>query len=212
MRPKRTGDGSAQARLLASGRRLFARLGYEQASTAAIAHEAGTSESQLVRHFGGKLGLLEAIFNDSWGPLNQRLGRIVGESVSAREAILNILAAMSKTLSEDQELAYLLLLEGRRIRGPGHEVRMSQGFLEFVDLLRRLIRRGQKDGTFPEDLDDAAAASALLGAAEGMIRDRILAERTGKPNPFSDRKISRVFAAMLQGLSESGERRIEVRR
>jgi TetR/AcrR family fatty acid metabolism transcriptional regulator len=204
MPTKRGGEGSAQARLLAAGRMLFARFGYEQASTAAIAHEARTSESQLVRHFGGKLGLLEAIFNDNWAPLNQRLGRIVGESVSAREAILNILAAMIKTLSEDQELAYLLFFEGRRIRGPEHEVRLSQGFLEFVDLLRRLIRRGQKDGTFPEDLDDTAVASALLGAAEAMIRDRILAERAGKPNPFSEKKISRVFAAMLQGLSEAG--------
>lgn len=205
MVPKRGGDGSAQARLLAAGRMLFARLGYEQASTAAIAHEAGTSESQLVRHFGGKLGLLEAIFNDNWGPLNQRLGRIVGESVNAREAILNILAAMIKTLGEDQELAYLLFFEGRRIRGPEHEVRLSQGFLEFVDLLRRLIRRGQKDGTFPEDLDETAVSSALLGAAEAMIRDRILAERAGKANPFSEKKISRVFAAMLQGLSQARE-------
>ena len=42
---------TARTRLLASGKTLFARLGYEQTSTAAIAREAFTSESQLVRHF-----------------------------------------------------------------------------------------------------------------------------------------------------------------
>lgn len=205
MQPKRT-EASAQSRLLAAGRQLFARLGYEQASTAAIAHEAGTSESQLVRHFGGKAGLLEAIFNDSWAPLNQRLGRVVGESVNAREALFGILSTTIKTLSDDPDLAFLLFFEGRRVRGPAHEIRLSPGFVDFLDLLRRLIRRGQKDGTFPEDLDDGAMASALLGAAEGMIRDRIIAERAGAANPYSDRRIARVFGAMLEGLSQSSAR------
>ena len=38
--------------------------------TASIAREAGSSESQLIRYFGGKAGLLEAIFNESWTALN----------------------------------------------------------------------------------------------------------------------------------------------
>ena len=41
---------TSRSRLLAAGKTLFARHGYEQASTAAIAREAGTSESQLVRY------------------------------------------------------------------------------------------------------------------------------------------------------------------
>src|SRR3982751_1957287 len=61
---------TSRTRLLAAGKELFAREGYEQASTAAIAKAAGTSESQLMRYFGGKAGLLDAIFNESWAPLN----------------------------------------------------------------------------------------------------------------------------------------------
>src|SRR5262249_320630 len=57
---------TSRSRLLAAGKELFARHGYEQASTAAIARLAGTSESQLVRYFDGKAGLLQAIFNESW--------------------------------------------------------------------------------------------------------------------------------------------------
>ena len=58
---KRTPDNS-RARLLAAGKSLFARLGYEFTSTATIARDAGTSESQLIRYFGSKAGLLETIF------------------------------------------------------------------------------------------------------------------------------------------------------
>ena len=59
-------EKTSRDRLLSAGKTLFGRLGYEQTSTAAIAREAGTSESQLVRYFGGKSGLLEAIFNQAW--------------------------------------------------------------------------------------------------------------------------------------------------
>ena len=62
---------TSRSRLLMAGKTLFAKNGYEQTSTAAIARESGSSESQLIRYFGGKAGLLEAIFNESWTTLNQ---------------------------------------------------------------------------------------------------------------------------------------------
>ena len=57
---------TSRMRLLNAGKTLFAKNGYEQTSTAAIARESGSSESQLIRYFGGKAGLLEAIFNESF--------------------------------------------------------------------------------------------------------------------------------------------------
>ena len=50
------GTQSSRLRLLASAKMLMSRHGYEQASTSAIAREAATSESQLMRYFGGVVG------------------------------------------------------------------------------------------------------------------------------------------------------------
>src|ERR1700694_1224912 len=104
-------------RLLAAGKTLFARHGYEQASTAAIAREAGTSESQLVRYFDGKAGLLEAIFNESWRPLNEEVQKRIANSPDARDAVLGVLSAVTKAFGQDHELGFLFLFEGRRVRG-----------------------------------------------------------------------------------------------
>src|SRR5258706_2111308 len=76
---------TARTRLLASGKTLFARLGYEQTSTAAIAREALTSESQLVRHFEGKAGLLAAIFDESRRPLNAAIQSVAAAAPDARQ-------------------------------------------------------------------------------------------------------------------------------
>src|SRR5437879_11400714 len=98
---------TSRMRLLASGKSLFSRLGYEQTSTAAIAREAGTSESQLVRYFGGKSGLLEAIFNQAWEGLNDDIRRHLAESEHGREAILRILGLVLEAFGRDHEMAFL---------------------------------------------------------------------------------------------------------
>src|ERR1700746_3636430 len=57
---------SSHDRILMAAKQLFASRGYENTSTVAIARMAGTSESQLMKHFGSKEGLLEAIFDQGW--------------------------------------------------------------------------------------------------------------------------------------------------
>jgi AcrR family transcriptional regulator len=191
---------TSRSRLLAAGKELFAREGYEQASTAAIAKAAGTSESQLVRSFGGKAGLLEAIFNESWTPLNDEVQKLVANAPHAREAVLGVLSTVTKAFGADPELAILFLFEGRRIRG-GSEVVLSKGFVQFTELVRGLIRRGQQDGSFRPKFSDAAVTAAVMGAAEGMMRERLLAERAGKSRPFAEREVRHVFAALLSGVA-----------
>ncbi len=189
---------TSRGRLMSAGKTLFARNGYEQTSTAAIAREAGTSESQLVRYFEGKAGLLDAIFNESWKPLNERVEQIESNS-SGREAVLEILALLIDGLATDRELARLFLFEERRMRG-SQSVVISEGFSRFVHLLRQVIKRGQRDGTFRHEFDEGALAAALLGAAEGMIRERITAERAGIDEPFTDTEIRNVFRTMVDAL------------
>lgn len=202
---------TSRSRLIAAGKELFARLGYEQTSTAAIAREAGTSESQLVRYFDGKAGLLEAIFNESWRPLNDEVQKRIANAPHAREAVLGVLSAVTKAFGYDPDLAFLFLFEGRRVRGTTHEIVLSKGYLQFTELVRALIRRGQQDGSFPREFSDAAVASAVMGAAEGMIRDRLIAQRFGRPRPFSEPEIPHIFAAMLEGLSQPQPAREERR-
>jgi len=189
---------TSRGRLLAAGKSLFSRLGYEQTSTAAIAREAGTSESQLVRYFGGKSGLLEAIFNESWGTLNEAITTTISVSEHGREAILRVLSLVVEAFGRDHDMAFLFLFEGRRIRG--NEVSLSKGFLAFYELVHQLVRRGQEDGSFRTDMNDDVLAAAMLGCAEGMIRERLTAERQRQPNPFTDDDVRKVFAAVVDGL------------
>jgi AcrR family transcriptional regulator len=191
-------------RLLNAGKMLFARNGYEQTSTAAIAREAGSSESQLIRYFGGKAGLLEAIFNESWAALNQHVQEHIQTAVHGRDAIIRILSVLIQAFSRDHDIAFLFLFEGRRLRGGTHEVLLSKGFVQFMQIAEMLIERGRDDGSFRSDVPTKVLSSAMIGSAEGMIRDRILAERNNEPMP-DDASIVKTFTAMVNGLAPSTE-------
>lgn len=191
---------TSRMRLLNAGKTLFAKSGYEQTSTAAIARESGSSESQLIRYFGGKAGLLEAIFNESWSGLNEYVQQHIAEAAHGRDAIIRILSLMIQAFSRDHDIAFLFLFEGRRMRGGSHEVLLSKGFVQFLQVVDMLIERGRDDGSFRIDVNSKVMCSAMLGCAEGMVRDRVLAERNREPMPFTDDEILRTFTAMVNGL------------
>src|SRR5215471_3629212 len=83
---------SSRDRILFSAKHLFARNGYENTSTVAIAREAGTSESQLMKHFGSKQGLLAAIFDHGWASVIDRV-QTLHRGASPSERLLAMLEA-----------------------------------------------------------------------------------------------------------------------
>src|SRR5208283_5625291 len=74
---------SSRERILLAAKHLFARNGYENTSTVAIAREAATSESQLMKHFGSKQGLLAAIFDRGWATIAERMQIVQGHGPAA---------------------------------------------------------------------------------------------------------------------------------
>jgi AcrR family transcriptional regulator len=191
--------------LLDAAKRLFAASGYEQTATSAIAREAGTSESQLMRYFGGKVGLLEALFDDAWAQLNARVERAIKSANTSGDCILDALQALVTAFSRDPDLAVLFMFEGRRMRGEEPRVRLSRGFVHFADTIRRLVREAQEAGEVDASLDPTALTSSLLGATEAMIRDRLLAKR-GSARGFAEREIRRTLDAMWRGMSSQSAR------
>jgi AcrR family transcriptional regulator len=130
-----TPAGSTHERILRVGKSLFANRGYEHTSTSSIARQAGTSESQLMKHFGSKAGLLEAIFIDGWIVITERARVAIQDVPSPLQQLELISGCVLQCLERDPELKLLVLLEGRRIRREGQMVSLTAGFLGFVNLV-----------------------------------------------------------------------------
>src|SRR5229473_1303612 len=189
--------GSTHERILRVSKSLFANRGYEHTSTSAIARQAGTSESQLMKHFGNKAGLLEAIFIEGWTGITDAARVAIQDVTSPLLKLQTISGCVLRSLERDPELKLLLLLEGRRIRKEGQMVALTQGFLGFVQLLDGVLYEMRDLQMLRPGFSPQAVRSALMGMLEGMLRDRFLGDRLGFPADFSLDQIQQVLSRVL---------------
>lgn len=190
---------SSRLRLLQSAKSLFASRGYENTSTMMIARQAGTSESQLVKHFGTKDGVLEAIFEAGWEQMRLAFAR-VQTLETPLEKLRGIIAVVVDALEHDHELKELMLLEARRVRRQGHEVLMSAGFLEFIAMVDSVLAEMHERGELRAGLHPQALRSALIGMSEGVLRDGLIARRMGATESFGREQLERIVDAVLPAL------------
>ncbi len=190
--------GSTHERILRVSKTLFANRGYEHTSTSAIARQAGTSESQLMKHFGSKAGLLEAIFVEGWTTITEQARLAIQGVTSPIEQLQVMAGCVLQFLERDPELKLLMLLEGRRIRREGQMVALTDGFLSFVRLADGVLEEMRATNMLRAEFSPQAVRSALMGMMEGMLRDRFLAERLGFPADFKLDQIQQTLGLTLR--------------
>jgi TetR/AcrR family transcriptional regulator len=187
MRDHRTGTlAPTRERLLEAAKAVFAERGYEATSTMAICRLAGTSESQLIKHFGGKRGILQAIFEYAWEQINPAV-RLATESIAEPREKLRITLEMALNfLAKDEQLRSLFLLEARRVREDGHLIVLVPGFLQFVELIDGILGEIAGQGKLSSNIHPQAFRSALMGAIEGMLRDQLLSHTSHFPATYTE--------------------------
>lgn len=191
---------SVKLRLMAAAKSIFAQKGYENASTAELAREAGTSESQLIKYFGSKEGLLEAIFLDGWTRL-EFVFVAARAAATPEDRLRMVFELVIEGFDRDPELMQLLLLEGRRIRKHDSEVILSQGYVRFCTCVDSIMAEMLAQRDPPPPFGSKAATSAVVGLMESLFRDRILQQRIGYPFAAEMPEIRQLFIACLKMLS-----------
>src|SRR5689334_22134654 len=152
---------SSYDRLLQAARNLFSTRGYENTSTAMIARDAKSSESQLVKHFGGKEGLLEAIFEDGWKKMGYMF-EAIEVAPAPREKLKMLLDLFLRAFEQDPALKELMLLESRRIRKEGHSVMLTQGYGRFVIVVEKILAEMEKRGELRKGFTPAMVRATLV--------------------------------------------------
>jgi AcrR family transcriptional regulator len=153
-----------------------------------------------MRYFGGKAGVLEALFEDAWEHLNTRAANAVAAKARPVEALVAAIDVVVAGLARDADLATLFMFEGRRMRGDEPRVLSSRGGRRFTDTIRGLVKGAQSSRDLDAALDPGAVTAALLGATEAMMRDRLVASAAGR-RAFAQREIHVTLRRMLKGFA-----------
>lgn len=117
--PARTQEerrAATRAALVAAGRKLFARDGYDAVSSEALVAEAGVTRGALYHHFDGKRGLFAEVFEQVEGELTGRLDLTGLESAGALGVLLSAID-QSLAISLEADVQRIALLDGPAVLG-----------------------------------------------------------------------------------------------
>lgn len=193
-------EKSSRNRILVTAKTLFASLGYDNTSTAVIARNAGTSESQLMKHFGGKAGLLEAIFTEGWDKIVAQLEPCFESAPDVKGRLSCIQTVVFGQFEQDLELKTLILLEAHRMRETARLTPEKSGYARFLAVLDRELVRAKEEGVIQTGLPLVALRSAITGVIEGGLRDQVLATRANFPAEYNTDQYQQIFAGFVSNL------------
>lgn len=194
---------SSVDKILAAAERLFAIHGFEAASMAAIAREAGVGKATVFYHFATKRELYLAVLAQACAETSAMLRAMALEPGGVAAKLAGFARHHLTAILEHEQFSRLILRELLE-DGPqrGREL-AQQGFAENFARLVGILRSAQAGGELRPDVDPAMAAVLLLGAdvfffeARDVLRHYPDVTFSGEPERFSRMMVDILLRGIL---------------
>ncbi|MBO2459938.1 TetR/AcrR family transcriptional regulator [Actinomadura violacea] len=146
--------------------------GVQAVSLAEVAARAGVSAGRVQHYFPAKRQLIEAAFERGNELSSARIRARAGADLDAAPPRTVLTAVLTELIAHDAETeAHLRVRQSFTALALTDEAiadRMRTDYARFHGQIADLLRRDQRDGALPADLDPAETAPALVALAEGL--------------------------------------------
>jgi AcrR family transcriptional regulator len=197
--------------LIRAGLELLPETGVRALSIRQVAGRAGANLGMFHYHFKTKEAFVRMVLQQVYDGMFTNLTLEARRSESAMESLRAVLHVLARFGRDNRRLLVRLL--GDALSGETVAIQFLQANLpRHVGVLKRLISRGQKDGTFKK-VPPSQAMAFLAGSVAGPILLGSAAISSGFAPPqvaaglesevFSDMAISQRIDMALEGLAKS---------
>jgi AcrR family transcriptional regulator len=176
---------------------IFREKGYHGTSMRDIADAVHLQKASLYHHVSSKQEILLNILDQALDLLIEDMAAVVGEELPPEKKLRRAMRVYIERLTEDADLAAVLLLEHRSLDG-GNRARHIQRRDRYEALWRELLLEGMRAGAFRE-MDERVAAFAILGVLNWMVT------WYREDGPLSAAELAESFSSLvLEGLRIPG--------
>jgi len=156
-----------RAEIVQAAAQVFRQKGYHGASMQDIADAVGLQKASLYHHVSGKQEILAAILDQALDRLIEDLQGIVESGISADAKLRQAIQVYLHRLTENADLAAVLLLEHRSLEPPLRQQHIQRRD-RYEALWRQILHQGIDEGLF-SPFDETITAFALLGVQNWLI-------------------------------------------
>ncbi|MGC5702155.1 TetR/AcrR family transcriptional regulator [Pseudomonas sp. NFXW11] len=191
-RPRAEMIEETRAKLIASARQAFARLGYAKTSMDDLTAEAGLTRGALYHHFGDKQGLLAAVVEQIDTEMDGRLDAISAQVGDSWEGFVQRCRAYLQ-MAQEPEIRRIVLQDARAVLGqrlPAQE--------HCIESLERRLQALAEAG-----LISAAGGPALARLINGSLVEAALwIAAAEQPEPHLEQALA-ALELLLRGLRQA---------
>ena len=145
--------------------KVFAHKGFFSARISDIAKEAKVADGTIYLYFNNKYDILISIFEEEIGKIIVEVKNLIDQEDDPRK-MLEIFAIQHMQMIRDKRnLAEVLQMELRQSNKFMREYRNTK-FIEYVDIVSKIIHKGQEMKIFRDDVMPGVAKRAMFGALD----------------------------------------------
>lgn len=178
--------------------KVFARKGFFNARISDIAKEAKVADGTIYLYFNNKYDILISMFEDEIGKTILQVKLQLDQENDPRKMMEIFALHHLQLLKDKKDLAEVLQMELRQSNKFMKEYR-NKKFIEYVDIISTIVKKGQEIGIFRKDLLPGIVKRAYFGALDEMSRLWILTPKPPYNLAETAKQISEIF---LFGLIE----------
>ena len=177
--------------------KVFARKGFYSARISDIAQEAKVADGTIYLYFNNKYDILISVFEEEIGKIILEVKNLTDQEDDPKKQLEIFAMQHMRMVKERKELAEVLQMELRQSNKFMREYRNTK-FIEYVDIVSRIIHKGQDDGIFRKDVMPGVAKRAFFGALDETARLWILSPNNQYTIEEAAEQISEIFLCGIE--------------
>lgn len=190
-------------RIIEAAIKVFARNGFYNSKVSEIAREAGVADGTIYLYFQNKDDILISLFEEEMNNVLEQVGREVAAEPDPAKKLARFALAHLHLVEENQQLAEIIQVEVRQSSKFMKEYQ-NEGFHKYLNIISAIIREGQAQGVFREDINPGIAKRAVFGALDEMSRYWVLSPAKKYTVTAAAEEISGYFLRGMLAKSHDG--------
>jgi TetR/AcrR family transcriptional regulator, fatty acid metabolism regulator protein len=173
-----TGPGSEKyQRILDAAVEVIAERGYFNSPVSAIAKRAGVADGTIYLYFKSKDDVLRTAIDSTFARFYRQVEEKFEALKDPREQLEYIAEVHLSSHQVNRSMAVLMQTEMRQSAKFIAEF-SHHHLVKYIQIVREVIRRGQQEGIFRQDISDGVVAHCMFGAIDELLSSAVFTSRT----------------------------------
>ena len=173
--PRNARASDKYQRILDAAVEVIAESGYFRARVTDIAARAGVADGTIYLYFKNKEQVLMAAIDSAFAAFLERARAELSHTQEPSQRLRRLAELHLETLGANRSLAIVFQTELRQSAKFLGQF-SHQHLIAYFNLIREVVREGQRAGVFRPELSDKIVANCFFGALDEMVTSWVLSE------------------------------------